>query len=664
MSYNLLQNSAANSAAELIAHRPEAAGLAGGAASAPASTAYRPHIDGLRAIAILSVLLYHVGLTPFSGGFVGVDVFFVISGYLITEILTRDIANGRFSILAFYDRRIRRIFPALFTVLIAIATLAWFVYPDDLLKKLSEGIVATVLFASNILFWLRFGYFNHNASGEPVIHTWSLAVEEQFYIVFPVLLFGLFRTFKRQNVAIVIAVLAAISFLLSAWCAYRYPRAAFYLTPFRAWELLLGALAALQFFPPFRHPVALRVQGWIGLGLIAWAVTQFTPLMVFPGVNALVPCLGALLLIRAEPQTSSTGRLLSTKPFVFLGLISYSLYLWHWPLLVFAKALNIGDLSTAQTAAVLALSIVLATLTWRYIENPARRQHAAAQRPVVFALATVAIAAGFTFGMAGHVQAGWPQRLPQQALQLERGLRDFSPRREECHSEDNDTRPYEQKCVYGAPNVKPEYAIWGDSHAVELAVALGDIAAENGSALLHISYSNCPPSYGDEAPSGAKCRNHNNEIFRKLSLDTSKRIVILISRYREALSQSGFRAVVNGLLDSGKTVAIVYPLPSADDSVPVMLTVAAMEGRDPNAFSISYAKYRAENASSFAFLDSLPRGGNLVRIYPHQRLCGDTRCAMSSHDVPLYFDDHHISVSGAKYLKPLFESLFASERKR
>jgi peptidoglycan/LPS O-acetylase OafA/YrhL len=627
------------------------------AAQSEVRAKYHPHIDGLRAVAIASVVLYHAGVAAFSGGFVGVDVFFVISGYLITEILVRDIVAGRFSILAFYDRRIRRIFPALFTVLFFIPVLAWFLFPDRALKDLSDGIVATVLFLSNALFWWRYGYFNQNASTEPTIHTWSLAVEEQFYIAFPILLFLLYRGGRARAVPWLVG-LALLSLGLSAWCAYHFPRAAFYLTPFRAWELLLGSLLALGVFPVFGQSWLRQAEAWIGIALIACAALLFTPQTVFPGLNALFPCVGAALLIRAEG--TMPARLLSLRPVIFLGLISYSLYLWHWPLFVFAKAWNIGDLTAVQSFAVVMLSVVLAALTWHYIENPFRKRGVASQRPVVFAAAGVAIAAGFTAGILGHVNDGWPQRLPQEALRFERGLDDSSPRRKQCHDDDAHLHSYEEKCVYGAPGTVPRYAIWGDSHAVELAAALGEVAGEYGQSLVQISYSDCPPSFGDEALSGSGCRDHNNAMFQKLIADRTKKTIFLISRYREKLSEDGFRAAVTGLLAAGKKLVLIYPFPDAEDSVPNMLASAVMAGRDPKSFSISYDTYRAETEKAFSFLDSLPHTGNVMRIYPHTRLCSQTACAMSKDGVPLYFDSNHISMAGAEELKPLFEPLFES----
>jgi len=277
-----------------------------------------------------------------------------------------------------------------------------------------------------------------------------------------------------------------------------------------------------------------------------------------------------------------------------------------------------ADLDGVQIYSVVALSFVLAVLTWRYIENPFRRKHLLAGRPILFRVAGLTMAVGLTIGTAGHASLGWKGRLPLEALRLESAESDFNARRNQCHDSDTHVTPYEQKCVYGALDVIPRYAIWGDSHASELVIGLGEIAKAHGQAILQISYTECPPSFSEEAPSGTRCRDHNNAVFRKLVADSSKKLVFLNSRYREKLSEAGFRAVVEGLLASGKKVAIIYPFPSADNSVPVLLTSAVMHGRNPEALSISYSEYQRENTRGFAFLDSLPRGQNSCSGLPGQ----------------------------------------------
>ena len=311
---------------------------------------YRPDIDGLRAIAVLSVLAYHLRINMFRGGFVGVDVFFVISGYLISAIILKDIAAGTFSIVSFYERRVRRIFPALIALFVGTTLLAYFFFLPTELIGFAKSLLAALFSVSNFYFWRHSGYFSAPVDTKPLIHTWSLAVEEQFYIFLPIFLFLAHRFFPRR-LRTSIVVIALGSFVLSAVGAYRDPTAAFYLPHTRAWELLLGVLISLDVFPAIRGPVLRNVSTICGLGLISAAVFGFSAYTPFPGIAALLPCVGAALIIAAGRSGNSlVGRMLSLKPMVFIGLISYSLYLWHWPIIVFQGMDSLGVNGALATA--------------------------------------------------------------------------------------------------------------------------------------------------------------------------------------------------------------------------------------------------------------------------------------------------------------------------
>ncbi|MCB5200694.1 acyltransferase, partial [Loktanella sp. TSTF-M6] len=304
-------------------------------------TGYRRDIDGLRTLAVVPVVLGHAGLGLFAGGFVGVDVFFVISGFLITGILVRELEQGRFSLIDFYERRARRILPALFVVLAACIVVFWFLLLPQHYVVIGKAGIASLLFSSNIYFFrIDSAYFANATSMQPLLHTWSLAVEEQFYIVFPVLLW-LIAAWRRTSRTLLIAGLSLASFALAVWMVPRHPVAAFYLTPTRVWELGLGALLALGAFPALRHRLLAELVAAAGLVAIAWAVFTLDKTDPFPGLNALAPCLGAVAIIWAgQSQITLTGRLLSTRGMVGIGLMSYSLYLVHWPVLVAARILT------------------------------------------------------------------------------------------------------------------------------------------------------------------------------------------------------------------------------------------------------------------------------------------------------------------------------------
>jgi peptidoglycan/LPS O-acetylase OafA/YrhL len=294
---------------------------------------YRPDIDGLRAVAVLSVLAFHIRLRGIQGGFVGVDVFFVISGYLISSIVFSEIAESRYSVIGFYERRIRRIFPALFAMLAVFSVFAViYLLPAELVAYGKSTLAATAS-ASNFYFWRHSGYFDSPTS-YPLLHTWSLAVEEQFYILFPLFLL-LVRKFFPTRLRPSVIVLFCASLVASAVVVFRYRETAFYMPYTRAWELLLGTILSLGMLPRLPRAWQRNLATLAGIGLIAFSILFYTERMLFPGLSALAPCVGSALIIGAgESGSSLIGKILSWRPIVFIGLISYSLYLWHWPVIV------------------------------------------------------------------------------------------------------------------------------------------------------------------------------------------------------------------------------------------------------------------------------------------------------------------------------------------
>ena len=305
--------------------------------------------------------------------------------------------------------------------------------PDDL-KELGQSATATTLFASNILFWHRSGYFDAPAEPNALLHTWSLAVEEQFYIVFPLVLLFLVR--RQSNCVVYVAAALLISFALAAWGVRDAPVTTFYLAPTRAWELLLGALLAMGAAPPPSRQGLRDLLSLFGVGLIAYSVLAFSPETPFPGAAALLPCLGAGLVIYAGAGGSSlAGRILGAPAFVFTGLISYSLYLWHWPLLVLARAYAVRELTVLETIAVLALSAVIAALSWRWIENPFRRKPPVLGRQQLFTAAGLVMCVTATLGVGLHLTDGLPQRLPPEAARLAAGAGDRNRNRGDCLNE-------------------------------------------------------------------------------------------------------------------------------------------------------------------------------------------------------------------------------------
>jgi peptidoglycan/LPS O-acetylase OafA/YrhL len=378
-------------------------------------------IDGLRAVAVLPVLAYHVGIHSVPGGFIGVDIFFVISGFLITQVLLQDIDGGRFSLIKFYERRVRRILPAL----VVVAAVTFFVcarysLPSEFID-FSKSLIAAALSVSNIYFWQTGGYFTAPALSKPLLHTWSLAVEEQFYVFWPPCLwFG--AVFIKRHLLRATCVLMAVSLIVSSFGAFYDREAAFYLVDSRAWELLLGGVLALGAFPKPLGIVARNLLSACGLALIAISVFTIHSDMPFPGLLALPPCLGAFLVILAGRDGESiAGRLLSVRPLVFIGLISYSLYLWHWPLTVFQQndaILLTGGSDQARKLIIIAASLACGTLSWWLVEQPFRIGAWRPARPMLFRLAAVASGVLIFLGALGWVEQGFPSRYSPQQLQI------------------------------------------------------------------------------------------------------------------------------------------------------------------------------------------------------------------------------------------------------
>jgi peptidoglycan/LPS O-acetylase OafA/YrhL len=372
---------------------------------------YRREIDGLRALALIPVLFFHAGFEAFSGGYVGVDVFFVISGYLITSIVLKSLDEGRFSIVNFYERRMRRILPALFLVLLVSFPFAWaWMLPADM-ERYSAGLASVSLFGSNILFWRTSGYFDVEAELRPLLHTWSLAVEEQFYLLYP-LLFLLVWARGRKAFVLFIAIGAVLSFALAEWASHLRPSATFYLLPTRAWELALGALTAVYLSQ--RHAPAGSSQvhaagSLLGLVLISFAVFAFDDATPFPGKYALLPTVGTVLIICFATDETWTGRLIASRVLVGIGLVSYSAYLWHQPLLALARHRSLGHIEWPLAAMLLAASLALAALSWKYVEKPFRDRKKIS-RPHVFGLAAVGSVLFLAVGLGGHRTDGFSFR--------------------------------------------------------------------------------------------------------------------------------------------------------------------------------------------------------------------------------------------------------------
>lgn len=369
----------------------------------------RQEIDGLRALAVIPIIFFHAGFDFFDGGFVGVDVFFVISGYLITRIILTELKNESFSLTNFYERRIRRILPALYLVVIVSIPLAWLSLEPNSMRDFSQSLVAISIFSTNILFWAERGYFDTAAEFKPLLHTWSLAVEEQFYLFFPVFLLVVWRFLKRRLLDSLI-IICVFSFTLAELLVHSDSVAAFYLFPTRAWELLFGAIAFIyrQRIETKRFSVLLsEVAGWIGLLMILSSVLAFSRTTPVPSVYTLAPTLGSVLFILFASSETLVGRLLSRRFLVAIGLISYSLYLWHQPLFAFLRHISLGEPDSKLFIIAIFVSTLLAWLSWRIVETPFRKPDFLGKK-TVYAFAAGGALLISLFGLLGEIRNGFP----------------------------------------------------------------------------------------------------------------------------------------------------------------------------------------------------------------------------------------------------------------
>jgi peptidoglycan/LPS O-acetylase OafA/YrhL len=490
---------------------------------------YRPEIDGLRAIAVITVILFHAGFESFSGGFVGVDVFFVISGYLITTIILTEMGEGHFSLVNFYERRARRILPPLFLIMLLTTIYAWFwLLPTDM-KEFSQSLRAVSSFSSNILFWKTTGYWETASELKPLLHTWSLAVEEQYYFLFPLFLMAMWRYRKRWILFSLVGI-AALSLTAAQWGALNEPVASFYLLPTRLWELAIGASIAFLFLYKKEGVQKMRsslivneIMALLGLVMILYAVIVFNESTPFPSLYALVPTLGTGMIIFFSSAQSRIGRLVGSKPLASIGLISYSAYLWHQPLFAFARYQNLANDGDAALLLLSALSLPLAYLSWRYVERPFRDK-TSANRKTVFLFALIGSLSFFTIGQAGDYFNGFEIRLTEEQKRLM--AFDQYPiseiyREETCLlSPEQKPREFSEDCFSYETNV---ILIWGDSHAGALSYGL----RESYPAITQLTSSGCPPLIGYNPPQRVNCQEINNFILDQIERTKPGRLLLL-----------------------------------------------------------------------------------------------------------------------------------------
>ncbi|USG61311.1 acyltransferase [Sneathiella marina] len=655
---------------------------------------YRAEIDGLRALAVIPVILFHAGFKLFSGGFVGVDVFFVISGYLITTILIDDIENNRFSIVNFYERRARRILPALFFVMLCCLPFAWMWMLPNQMKDFSKSLIAVSLFVSNIQFWRESGYFDTAAEEKPLLHTWSLAVEEQYYVLFPIFLFLAWK-FGKKSVFWMIVAFAAISLVLSEWGWRNYATANFYLAPTRVWELFAGSIAA--FIVQSRGVRKNNILSLLGLSAVVFSIFVFDESTPFPSVYSIVPVFGVVLLVLFADKETIAAKLLSTKIFVGIGLISYSAYLWHQPLFAFARIRQIEPPSDVLMLGLTVSSLVLAYFSWLWVEHPFR-QKSKVNRQNIFLFSLIGIVSFCAIGAYGIFKDGYLNKGFVYAPNIEYASMSEKILKvgDVCIPEFVQGLKWTKECEFGDTQADKTIVLIGDSHIQALSWSLDELFKKNNIKGISIELDGCEPipyMRVDKNTSVSNCNERFDEFLKHV--DSKESDVILLNRwsyrlypieglivempykgseghvesdvkyfesdvlvngefFRDADTKGAFlKKYVEKIAEVSKSLFLVYSIPETGINVEKLNRFHYGSNNTVlDEISIPYGDYTKRNKFVAEVFERI-ENSNIVRIYPANLLCNtyiDGRCAVQIDGVPIYYDDDHLSKTGADIL--------------
>lgn len=628
---------------------------------------YRREIDGLRALAVIPVILFHAGFSLFSGGFVGVDVFFVISGYLITSILIEDIEQQRFSLWRFYERRARRLLPALFFVLLVCLPFAWQWMLAEQLKDFFASLFTVATFLSNLYFLTQINYFSPSAELQPLLHTWSLAVEEQYYLFFPPLLYLLFRLFQRKSVWLIV-LLTVFSLLLAQWLSGLNAERNFFFTLSRFWEIGVGSIAT---FVVRRYGVrsnnSLALLGFLAIVVAIFTFDKATP---FPSIYTLLPVLGVFLLVVYGGAETVVARWLSWPPVVFVGLISYSAYLWHHPLYAFARLRSIYEPQWWVMLGLVVATLIMASLSWRFVEQPFRgKKPWLSNRRQLFSVSLLGLSVFAAVGLWGYKTGGFPNRLPEHVAYIEKGIPALG---RTCP--DEGVSP----CVIGKKG-DPKVALFGDSHAAAYAGGF-DPVLKNAGVSMWLANGGCAPLlnyYKRHATErDTVCANTMTQALHGVAENDRVTKVILAAQWgyyvygwryssRQYIYtydagnntvadnnpiefEKAFKATIEMLLNAGKEVVIVKALPEYDFDVAEALAKSVWRNQDPAQLTSPYNSYVERNKDfEYMLQDSALNSVNVVEIASY--FCDQYLCKPYSEDtLPYYHDSNHLNQLGLK----------------
>src|SRR3984957_5564311 len=622
--------------------------------------AYREDIDWLRAIAVLAVVAFHFEAPAVFGGFVGVDIFFVISGYLITGIIASEVKDGTFSFAQFYERRVRRLLPALYAMVALTAIPSFHYLLTSERAEFFRSVAAVVTFPSNFFFWLQTGYFDHAAVEKPLLHTWSLAVEEQFYLALPILVWALLRFFRQGRIVLPAALgaLGLASFALGIWLMKSdRSAAAFFMSPPRAWEFLIGGLVATPGFPVLRHALAQIIARGVALVLLAIPIFSLRQGPGFPGFNALTPCIGAAMFIWSGIGVPTLPRGRHSPPNVkrFFGQISYSLYLLHWPLFTFARFSKSSlVLDTGDKLALFALTVAISYLSWRFVEQPFRNGTLAPPRRAAFriaGLATLVLLAGSGVGM---ILSGRPSDSDRAALQLE-SYNNYNYRSSyRCGSCFEPTGGVlGDSCLALAPD-KTNVLLWGDSLAAHYFHGFRATTDPLVTNILQATQAACMPTFNAAAQGTAAGRDFATQMdgfFAGHKPD----LVILSADWLEYSRPPRFNGMIADLRQtiaklnaSGISVVLLGPAVQFRSRLPSMLMRAHLRQGEPRPDDFVLPDIFALDHNMKA---ALPAHEKFSYLSVLDAVCPARQCPITiDGGVPLAWDHAHLTAEGSVYV--------------
>lgn len=666
---------------------------------------YRPDVDGLRALAIIAVVLFHAFPSTLTGGFVGVDIFFVISGFLISSIIFKSLAAGSFSFARFYANRVRRIFPALTLVLASCITFGWFALLPDEYKQLGKHIVGGAGFVQNFLLWKEAGYFDTASELKPLMHLWSLSIEEQFYLLYPAFLWAAWR--MGLNIFIMAFLIAIASFIANICLMNDEAIATFFLPQTRFWELLVGGvLAHLQLFnrdqcitwmhrwvlssalfkrtacPEKREVVFYNILALSGLLLIMVATFGLDKGVQFPGWRALIPVSGACLLILAGPAAIVNRRILANRITVFIGLISNPLYLWHWPLLSFSKIVESGEPTQGLLIQAVALSFLLAWLTYRLVEKPLRFGRDLKNTSIMLSVVMLFILFAGLYVLA---KDGLPDRFKELLETKALFAWDDAGRNrsEAC------TKKYgaDQYCNITDLNASPTVALIGDSHANHFFWGLSEHYQSRGENLINVGAGGCPPFFDVDVVGSAlydsiHCYSRTKPLYDfVLNSNEIKTVIIAFHRsgyFRDDIkiqskdanltttnlssyesARVALHRTITKLLETNKKVVLIYDLPDMDfdpKTCFISRPFASKPKRELSACAVSREKVDEDFRQYKKFIEEIQRLSPELKVFDtHALICDNSYCYAARNGLPLYRDPTHLSVVGSRFIASKFK---------